>query len=359
MKKVMVEMSGGVDSSTAAAILIDRGFDVCGVTFCTTPGTTGGKSARDAELVADRLRIPHQTVDLSDIFERAVIRDFISEYKSGRTPNPCAVCNRHIKFGTPLFKIAAELGCEYIATGHYAVTDGGELRRGADARKDQSYFLYPILAAPIEKILFPLGAMTKSETRALARKLNIPTADRGESQDICFVPGTDYARFLRSRGVGAAAISGNIVDTDGNILGTHTGIHNYTVGQRKGLGALGKPMYVKHIIPAENTVVVAEDSQIISNEAEIEDVVVSKAKGINVNGRYAAQIRYKSSPVGATVVEVAGCINRGGGINNDAGTAGGVAIRIKFDEPVRAVSPGQAAVLYDGDTVVAGGTIRR
>jgi tRNA-uridine 2-sulfurtransferase len=350
MKKVMVEMSGGVDSSTAAAILIDQGFEVSGVTFCTTPGTTGGKSARDAKLVADRLRIPHSVVDLSAQFDRDVIGNFISEYKSGRTPNPCAVCNRRIKFGPPLFDMAAELGCEYIATGHYAVIDGGELRRGADTRKDQSYFLYPILTAPIERILFPLGAMTKVETRALARKLNIPTADKGESQDICFVPGTDYARFLRSRGAAAVAAAGNIVDADGNIIGTHTGIHNYTVGQRKGLGALGKPMYVKQIIPADNTVVAAEDSQIVSNEAVIENAVIAKTRKVGAGGRYAVQIRYRSKPVEAAVVSI--------NTVDDKCDSGGLTIRIKFDEPVRAVSPGQAAVLYDGDTVVAGGTIR-
>jgi tRNA-uridine 2-sulfurtransferase len=350
VKKVMVEMSGGVDSSTTAALLLEQGFDVRGVTFCTTPGTAGGKSARDAKLVADHLRIPHSVIDLSDLFDRAVIGNFISEYKSGRTPNPCATCNRRIKFGPPLLDMATELGCGYIATGHYAVINDGELRRGADTQKDQSYFLYPILAAPIERILFPLGAMTKVETRALARKLGIPTAEKGESQDICFVPGTDYARFLRSRGADAVAAAGNIVDADGNIVGTHTGIHNYTVGQRKGLGALGKPMYVKQIIPNENKVIVAEDSQIVSNDAVIEDAVIAKTRQVDAGGRYAVQIRYRSKPVGATVVS----INTVG----DKSDYSGLTIRIKFDEPVRAVSPGQAAVLYNGDTVAAGGTIR-
>ena len=347
LKKAMVEMSGGVDSSTTAAILIEQGFDVCGVTFCTVPGTTGGKSARDAKLVADHLRIPQRTIDLSALFERDVIDYFIREYKSGRTPNPCAACNRHIKFGPPLFDVADELGCEYIATGHYAVTAAGELRRGADALKDQSYFLYPILASPIERILFPLGAMTKAETRALAKKLNLPTADKGESQDICFVPGTDYAAFLRSRGADAVAAVGDIVDIDGNVIGKHNGIHGYTVGQRKGLGALGKPMYVKQIIPNENKVVAAEDSQIISNEAVIEDAVIAKTRDLEVGDRCAAQIRYRSPAVGAEVVE----INRADGHD-------GLTIRIRFDDPVRAVSPGQAAVLYDDDTVVAGGVIR-
>jgi tRNA-specific 2-thiouridylase len=345
VKKVMVEMSGGVDSSTTAAILLDQGFDVCGVTFGS------GKSAvRDAKLVADHLRVPHSVVDLSELFEQVVIGDFINEYKSGRTPNPCVACNRYLKFGA-LFETANELGCDYIATGHYAVIDGAELRRGADAQKDQSYFLYPILASPIERILFPLGAMTKAETRALARKLNLPTADKGESQDICFVPGTDYAGFLRSRGVGAANEAGDIVDAAGNVMGKHTGIHNYTVGQRKGLGALGKPMYVKQIIPNENKVIVAEDSQIVSTEAVIEDAVISKTRGLNVGKHYAAQIRYKSKPFGASVVEI--ITDKG----SDKSACSGLTIRIKFDEPIRAVSPGQSAVLYDGDTVVAGGLI--
>jgi len=347
LKKAMVEMSGGVDSSVTAAILLEQGFDVCGVTFCTVPGTVGGKSARDAKLVADHLGIPQKTIDLSGLFERYVVDYFIREYKSGRTPNPCAACNRHIKFGPPLLEAADELGCEYIATGHYAVSEAGELRRGADPQKDQSYFLYPILAAPMERILFPLGAMTKAETRALARKLNLPTADKGESQDICFVPGTDYAAFLRSRGADAVAAPGDIVDIDGNVIGRHGGIHNYTVGQRKGLGALGKPMYVKQIIPNENKVVVAEDSQIISNEAVIEDAVTAKTREVGIGGRYAARIRYRSPAVGAEVVEI-----------SKTDGADGLTIKIKFDEPVRAVSPGQAAVLYDGDTVVAGGVIR-
>jgi len=343
----MVEMSGGVDSSTTAAILLDQGFDLHGITF------GGGRSVRDAKLVADHLRIPHTTVDVSELFDRVVIGNFIDEYKSGRTPNPCVACNRHIKFGV-LFETAAELGCDGIATGHYAVIDNAELRRGADTKKDQSYFLYPILAEPIEKILFPLGAMTKVETRALAKKYNLPTANKGESQDICFVPGTDYAAFLRSRGVSAEDAAGDIVDVEGNVLGRHKGIHNYTVGQRRGLGALGKPMYVKQIIPNENKVIVAEDHQIVSTEAVIEDAVVSKTRGIRVNERYEAQIRYKSRAFGATVVGI-----EAGGISTDSinTNTDKLTIRIRFDEPVRAVSPGQAAVLYDGDTVVAGGTI--
>ena len=347
LKKAMAEMSGGVDSSTAAAILLEQGFDVCGVTFCTVPGTAGGKSVRDAKLVADRLRIPHSVIDLSALFERRVVDYFIREYKSGRTPNPCAACNRHIKFGPPLLEAAERLGCGYIAAGHYAVSEAGELRRGADPQKDQSYFLYPILAAPMERILFPLGAMTKTETRALARKLNLPTADKGESQDICFVPGTDYAAFLRSRGSEAVAAPGDIVDIDGNVIGAHNGVHNYTVGQRKGLGALGKPMYVKQIIPGENKVIVAEDCQIISTEAVIEDAVTAKTRNLTIGVRCAAQIRYRSPAVKAEVVEV-----------TDKDGSDGLTIRIKFDEPVRAVSPGQAAVLYDGDTVIAGGVIR-
>lgn len=343
MEKVMVEMSGGVDSSTTAAILLERGFDVCGVTMDFSG--TGGKSkmVRDAKAVADHLRIPHYVLELSELFESAVIADFISEYKSGRTPNPCLMCNRRLKFGE-LFGTADELGCGYIATGHYAVMDGGELRRGVDPKKDQSYFLYPILAAPTDRILFPLGAMTKVETRALAKQLNLPTADKGESQDICFVPGTDYAKFLRSRGVGAGAVGGDIVDVDGNVIGKHGGIYRYTVGQRRGLGALGRPMYVKRIDPEANIVVAAEDKDLMSREAVVEGAVVSKKRGIDTGKPYAVQIRYKSGAVGC---KVAGIENAGGGLT----------IRIEFDAPVRAVSPGQAAVIYDGDTVVAGGTI--
>jgi len=345
MKKVMVAMSGGVDSSVAAALLKERGFEVHGVTMGLF-GDGANTAARDAKLVADALSIPHYTVDAVDIFEQTVINYFVNEYKSARTPNPCVVCNRHLKFGLLMDK-AMELGCDYLATGHYAIIDNGQLKRGTDTRKDQSYFLYPILASSPDKIMFPLGSLVKDDVRSLAKKINLPTAEKGDSQDICFIPSGNYLDFLKSRGIGIDDIStaGNIVDTTGKILGKHTGVHNFTVGQRKGLGALGKRMYVKSININDNTVTAAEEHQLESDEIVIKNAIIGK-NGIDINKKYAVQIRYRSAPASATIIG-------DDGINNIDNST----LRIKFDEPVRAASPGQSAVIYDGDTVAAGGII--
>jgi len=339
MKKILTAMSGGVDSSVAAALLLERGFDVCGVTM-NLFGEGAGTAVRDAKLVADALSIQHYVVDAVDIFEKTVINYFVNEYKSGRTPNPCVVCNRHLKFGMLMDK-AAELGCDYLATGHYAIMDDGRLRRGVDTRKDQSYFLYPILAASTDKIMFPLGDLVKDEVRSLAQKFNLPTAEKGDSQDICFIPSGNYLDFLTSRGIGIddGSTAGKIIDTTGKIIGKHTGIHNFTVGQRKGLGALGKKMYVKSISVDDNTVTAAEEHELGSDEVVIRDVITGKG-GIDTGKKFLVQIRYRSQPVNATITDV-----------------GNSTLRLKFDEPVRAASPGQSAVIYDGDIVVSGGII--
>jgi len=375
MKKVLVAMSGGVDSSVAAALLKDSGFEVSGATMDLF-GAGANTAVRDAKLVAGALSIPHYVVDAVDIFEQTVISYFVNEYRSGRTPNPCVVCNRKLKFGMLMDK-ARELGCDFLATGHYAVIDNqmratgdgrhcteGDrmLRRGADTRKDQSYFLYPILESPIDKIIFPLGGLIKDEVRSLAKKFNLPTAEKGESQDICFIPSGSYLDFLASRGIGAdgGGTSGSIIDTSGNILGKHGGIHNFTVGQRKGLGALGKRMYVRSINTDDNTVVAAEDHELGSDEIVIRDIIIGK-QGIDPDKKYLVQIRYRSAPTGARIIADGDTgIN---GINNIDGTNvinninAPKTLRIKFDAPVRAASPGQSAVIYDVDTVAAGGTI--
>jgi tRNA-specific 2-thiouridylase len=335
-KKVLTAMSGGVDSSVAAALLLERGFDVRGVTMDLFAADANAAVA-DAKSVADALSIPHCVVDAADVFEQIVVNHFVNEYKSGRTPNPCVTCNRHLKFGLLMDK-ALQLGCDYLATGHYAKIDGGSLRRGADNRKDQSYFLYPILAAPTEKIMFPLGDLVKDEVKELAKRFNLPTAGKRESQDICFIPSGDYTEFLKSRGIGGGA-AGHIVDTGGKTLGLHTGVHNFTTGQRKGLGALGKRMYVKRINVDDNTVVAAEEHELECGEIAIRDVVTGK-KGLDVNKRYQVQIRYRSPPVNATVT-----------------MRGGDSAIIRFETPVRTASPGQSAVIYDGDDVVVGGII--
>ena len=340
MKKVLVAMSGGVDSSVAAALLIEQGFEVCGVTMQLFDGKENA-AANDAKNVADALSIPHYTVDAVDLFEQSVISYFISEYKSGRTPNPCVRCNHKLKFGLLMDK-AVSLGCDFLATGHYAIIEDGVLRRGVDPHKDQSYFLYPVFASPIDKILFPLGGLTKDKVRETAQKFNLPTASKKESQDICFIPSGNYLEFLTSRGIGVndCGASGNIIDINGKILGKHTGVYNFTVGQRKGLGALGKRMYVKQITVDTNTVVAADEEQLETDIIEIKDLLCSKERELKPGDRFNVQIRYRSKPTFATVISY-----------------GSETLRLKFDDPVRAAAPGQSAVLYDGGIVVAGGVI--
>ncbi len=347
MKKVLVAMSGGVDSSTVAALLKSQGYSVCGITMklmetdepCVPESRSccGFDAARDARMVADILGIPHYTVNAVDAFEMSVVQNFVDEYISGRTPNPCVRCNYHLKFDF-LMKKARELGYEYLATGHYAVIENGELKRGKDKFKDQSYFLYPVFASSIDRILFPLGNYTKDEVRKLAGEFSLPVAANRESQDICFIPDGNYSEFLVKRGVKKMS-SGPILDIEGKKIGTHAGLYNYTVGQRKGLGALGQRMYVKEIRVEDNAVVAATGEQLCSDEITVEDVLCGR-RSPKAGERYLVQIRYRSSPVWASVTE------------KDDST-----MKLTFDLPVKAAAPGQSAVLYEGDTVIAGGVI--
>jgi len=345
MKKVLVAMSGGVDSSVAAALLKEQGFEVCGVTMQLF-GDKENTAVNDAKIVADALSIPHYTVNAVDLFEQDVIGYFVSEYKSGRTPNPCVKCNHRLKFGLLMDK-AVSLGCDFLATGHYAVIEDGNLRRGVDPHKDQSYFLYPVLSSDINKILFPLGGLTKEKVREIAQKRNLPTASKKESQDICFIPSGDYLQFLKSRGIGLDdyGASGDIVDINGKVIGKHTGVYNFTVGQRKGLGALGKRMYVKRIIVDANTVIAADEEQLETDIIEVKNLLCSKKRELKPGGRFHVQIRYRSKPAFAEVISC--------NLALDSET-----ICLQFDEPVKAAAPGQSAVLYDGDVVIAGGVIQ-
>ncbi|MCL2688627.1 MAG: tRNA 2-thiouridine(34) synthase MnmA [Chitinispirillia bacterium] len=340
MKKVLAAMSGGVDSSVAAALLKEQGFEVSGVTMRLF-GDRENSAVSDAKIVADALSIPHHTVDAVDLFEREVISYFLSEYRSGRTPNPCVKCNHRLKFGL-LMEKAVSLGCDFLATGHYAIIEDGDLRRGVDPQKDQSYFLYPIFASEINKILFPLGGLTKDNVREIAKKLDLPVASKKESQDICFIPSGDYLQFLKSRGIGVDhhVTAGNIVDINGKILGKHTGVCNFTVGQRKGLGALGKRMYVKQIIVDTNTVVAADEDQLETSIITVKNLLCSTKAELKSGDRFHVQIRYRSKPSPASI------------INCDSET-----LTLQFDEPVKAAAPGQSAVLYDGDVAAAGGVI--
>ncbi|MBD3391858.1 MAG: tRNA 2-thiouridine(34) synthase MnmA [Chitinivibrionales bacterium] len=339
-KKVAVAMSGGVDSSLAAALLRKQGHDVLGITMNQMAGdaaSVGDAAVRDARRAAEALGIAHHAVDARHAFKEKVVDYFVAEYRAGRTPNPCVECNRRIKFGY-LLDTARKFGCDYLATGHYARIDNGTLRRGLDPDKDQSYFLYVLYGCEIDRILFPLGTMHKNETRQLATDRGLPTAGRSESQDICFIPDNDYVRFVESA---IPPREGPIVDAGGTKVGTHAGIHRYTIGQRKGLGALGERMFVKEIRPETNTVVVAPDNELMRRRVTLRGFV-SGPFDIIPGDTFDTQIRYRTPPSPARMV-----------------SRDGDRVELEFVEPVRAIAPGQAAVLYRGDALAGGGTIAR
>lgn len=351
--RVVVGMSGGVDSSVAAHLLKEQGYDVVGVTMKVWPQDCisraedkccGPQAIADARSVAHALGVPHYVVDEAVNFERTVIDYFAAEYKAGRTPNPCVMCNEKVKFGN-LWGKAKAIGAEYIATGHYAIAEHWPertvLRRGRDPRKDQSYFLFSLRHAQLRRVLLPLGGMEKTEIRAIARTLGLKTADKEDSQEICFVPGNDYKAFLRSHMGAEEFHPGRIRDTEGNDLGAHEGIELFTIGQRKGLpGGSASPRYVVDIDPATATVVVGEAGDLWCDEFTVTHATWHRGE----DGPFDAlvKIRYSAPLVRATVFP---------GENGEA--------RVKLSEPQRAVTPGQAAVCYDGDEVLGGGWIAR
>ena len=339
-KKIAVAMSGGVDSSLTAAILLERGFEVFGVTMLLNDVST---EFQDAKTVADKLGIFHFTADFREIFKREVEDYFVAEYLRGRTPNPCVRCNKKIKFGA-LFDFAKSHGADYLATGHYArifFEDGRyKLKKGVDIKKDQSYVLYNLTAEMLPKIILPLGDLSKVETRKLADEFNLPVAHKPDSQEICFVPNDDYKNFISSRAVDADALKcGEIVDTAGKVLGRHNGVANYTIGQRKGLGiAAETPLYVVRLDVDKRQVVVGKSDEIFSSELTAEDVHwIYKPKIFPV--KLQAKIRYTP--------RIAECVAENFGDN----------LRVKFFEPQRAVTSGQSIVFYDGDEVLGGGVI--
>lgn len=355
MTKALIAMSGGVDSSLAALLTMREGFECIGCTMKLHDNRVDSDSMQDgvcyisddvedARSVAERLGIPFHVFDFRDDFRCEVISRFVDMYERGMTPNPCIDCNRHMKFDR-LLQCAGKLGCDYIVSGHYARVDMKDgryrLRKSADESKDQSYVLYMLTQEQLAHVRFPLGEYNKSDVRQMAHDNGFITADKPDSQDICFVPDGDYAAFIE-RFTGHRYSSGDFVDTEGNVLGEHKGTIRYTVGQRKGLGiAVGRPMYVKRIDTESNRVILCDDEELFSDTlwaSEFNWVSIDKPM---TEIRCKAKIRYRHREQDARAfVEPDGLV------------------RVVFDCPQRAVTPGQAVVLYDGDTVLGGGRIR-
>jgi len=348
-KRVVVAMSGGVDSSVAAALLQRKGFEVIGMTMCFSlpdssrkrPNCCGLSGIEDARRVAHKLGLRHYVVPMQKQLDESVIRDFCQEYLSGRTPNPCVRCNQFLKFDI-LLKKALFLGAEYLATGHYArITRAKnifQLKKAKDLNKDQSYFLYRLNQDQLKRILFPLGDYTKSQVRDLARKFALPVSEKPGSQDVCFIPDSDYHKFLKSR-LGRKIKPGPVKDTKGCIIGTHKGIAYYTIGQRGGLGiARGYPVYVTAINQKDNSITVGKREDALKSEFLLRDVsFINKPAKNKIAPR--VRIRYNHKEQRAE----ASCLKG--------------SITVRFKEPQFAITPGQSAVLYDEDKVLGGGII--
>jgi len=354
--RVLVGLSGGVDSSATAALLKEQGYDVVGVTLKLWPQDCvnraedkccGPEAVKDARAVAHQLGIPYYLIDEAAEFQRSVISYFAEEYKAGRTPNPCVMCNERLKFGTLLTR-ADQLGAQFLATGHFArvekdpATGRTLLKRGLDARKDQSYFLFSLKQRQLERVIFPLGGMTKSDTRDVARECRLKTAEKDESMEICFVPDRDYGKFLLDAKL-AAKHRGDIVDTQGRVLGQHEGVEFYTIGQRKGLGiSSNAPLYVVELDALLNRVVVGDESLLARDELRVERCNWIPWDAPPGPMKVTAKIRYNHPGCAATVTPGAG----------DSAT-------VKLHPPQRAITPGQACVFYDDDVVLGGGWIAR
>lgn len=357
-KRVMIGMSGGVDSSVAAYLLKEQGYDVIGVTMKlwedddddlieNEGGCCSLAAAEDARRVAEKIGIPFYVLNFREQFKDKVISNFIDEYLKGRTPNPCIACNKYIKFDE-FFKKARQIGCDYVATGHYAKVEYDEsidrysLKKSVTIAKDQTYALYNLNQEQLKHTILPLGYYNKDQTREIARKIGIIVADKPDSQEICFVKDNDYANYVR-RNTDKKIEEGYFVDTKGNILGKHKGIVNYTIGQRKGLGiTFGKPMFVVDINSAKNTVVLGDHEEVFSSELIAKDVNFIPFDEINEPIKVQAKVRYSAKVSNATVYKE----------DKDK-------IRVVFDEPQRAITPGQSVVMYQDDIVVGGGIIEK
>jgi len=359
-------MSGGVDSSTVAAMLRAQGHNVIGLTMqlwnqrrlASHPGMPEAVQGRccslddvyDARRVAETIGIPYYVVNHEERFERDVVRPFVQAYLSGRTPIPCSLCNNHLKFDQ-LITVARQIGADAVATGHYARVEFNDaaarwlLKRPADSSKDQTYFLFGLTQPQLERTLFPLGDMTKSRVRELAHSYHLALADKPDSQEICFVPGGDYKKFLDAyladQGESLPDTSGELVATSGEVIGEHQGIHNFTVGQRKGLGlATGSPLYVIQIKGESREVMVGTEQELYSRTLTVRRINLISLADLDSPLRVAAKIRHRHEPAPATIEKT-----------------GPDEILVTFDQPQRAITPGQASVFYQGEVVVGGGWI--
>lgn len=355
-EKVVVGMSGGVDSSVAAYLLKEQGYDVIGVTMQIwedeeqqrteeNGGCCGLSAVDDARRVADRLEIPYYVMNFKQEFQKKVVDYFVEEYLAGRTPNPCIACNRYVKWES-LLKRSMEIGADYIATGHYAriakLPNGRfAIRNSVTARKDQTYALYNLTQFQLAHTLMPIGEYEKDQVRRIAQEAGLPVAAKPDSQDICFVPDGDYAAFLKKKAGERMPGEGDFVTRDGTVLGKHKGITHYTIGQRKGLGlSMGEPVFVSELRPKTNQVVVGEETQVFKKELLCDHLNFMGMEDLEEPRRVWAKVRYAHKGQWCRIER-----------------QGRDLIRAEFEEPVRAITPGQAVVFYEGEYVLGGGII--